>query len=241
MKVLLKSRLPIMILILVICVISILSYTTVLSAKNKPFSNLLQPIPTNLADVRLNEIQLLQEELQGNLDSKTRASLQEKLEILYSEATQQWNGIQQLTASPQNTTFVPPTYDVVEQRTIGIIEQPSVPFPSTEFKILNAWQDKINGNYTTVFSGRLMSDIDQGIVIVIVDTPPKLRQYYTPTRHGAVRILEENGTILTLESTDNTLYYFNASTERFVNAQGTPFPATPTPIMNSPATPVPYP
>ena len=65
--------------------------------------------------------------------------------------------------------------------------------------------------------------------------------YITPEREGAVRVITENNTTITLESINGTLFYFNAATEYFKNSEGVPLFATPIPFTISTSTPMPYP
>lgn len=107
-----KTKLHIALIVLALCLVAILGYSTARSATTKPKPPAFTPVPTDLLNSSLSEIQVLEQELQGDLDTETRNSLEAKLQILYSQATQQAIGIQQLTAVPANAkTFVPPTFE----------------------------------------------------------------------------------------------------------------------------------
>jgi len=215
-----KSRLLVALLVLILSLVAILVYSTARSAKSMQNSLDITPQPIDFLNSTLSEIQIIEKELQGDLDTETRMSLEAKLEILYSQATQQVKSLQQLTASPIiYQTFVPPTFEFDGQRETGIIQYPSVPFPSTEYKITNAWQDLINGKYVLVFVGTLASDPEQGIVIVIEASPRRVRQYLTPTKSGIIRITDAKDSRLVICSElGNEIYYFDVPTQTFVNS-----------------------
>jgi len=213
-----KAKLHIVLIVLALCLVA--GYSTARSVATKPKPLAYTPVPTDLLNSSLSEIQVLEQELQGDLDTETRKSLEAKLQILYSQATQQAIGIQQLTAMPANgKTFVPPTFEFKGQRETGIIQYPSVPFPSTEYKITNAWQDMVDGKYVLVFAGTLANDPEQGVVIVLVESPRQYRQYLTPTKSGAISITDAKGLRLVIRSSDNNeIYYFDVPAQKFVNS-----------------------
>jgi hypothetical protein len=137
--------------------VAVLGYTTVYSATTKPVA--ATPILTDPSNFVLSAIQILEQELQeGDLDAENREELEARLQILYAETTRQAINIQHQTTTPW-ITFVPPTFELQGQRATGIIQYPSVPFPSTEFRITNAWQDLVNGQYVLVFVGTRASEL----------------------------------------------------------------------------------
>lgn len=215
-----KANLRIIITFLALCLVAILGYSTARSTATKPKPLAYTPVPTDLMNSNLSEIQVLEQELQGELDVETRKSLEAKLQILYSQATQQAIGMQQMTAVPANgKTFVPPTFEFKGQRDTGIIQYPSVPFPSTEYKITNAWQEMVDGKYVLVFAGTLVNDPEQGVVIVLLESPRQYRQYSTPTKSGAISITDAKGLRLIIRSSDNNrVYYFDVPAQKFVNS-----------------------
>jgi len=195
------------------------------------------------------EIQSLEQDLQGNLDEEDRKNLEAKLELLYREATQQAVSDQHLTSIPaKQSTFIPPTFTFKGQRETGIIENPSVPFSSMDFKITNAWQELVNGNYILIFAGSLANDPNQGVLLLESDIPGDSGGYLTPRKNGTIRIVMVKGLRLVLETPTNDLFYFDVPARRFVNsldeiaATATPLPAisaTPTPTLATPTLPYP--
>jgi hypothetical protein len=88
-----KAQFRSILTILVLFLVAILGYSTVRSAATKPKPLTFTPVPTNLMNSSLSEIQVLEQGLQGDLDTETRKSLEAKLQILYFQATQQAMGI----------------------------------------------------------------------------------------------------------------------------------------------------
>lgn len=187
------------------------------------------------------EIEFYQSMLETpDLSDIAATSYQRKLNIVGYAATQRSTA---LTATPPRTMPIPLNTTGVLGFKLpdGIDNTPEGPFSRAVFNLLNLWRKHTEGHYYLVYAGYLTDDNMQGAVYVFQPNNATYHLYITPDRRGAVRVVAENGTTITLQSTDNTFFYFNATTEQFVNAQGTPFPATPTPINNSPATPIPYP
>lgn len=215
-----KAKPYVVLTILALCLVAILGYSTVRGAVTKPKPFAYTPVPTDIFNPSLSEIQVLEQELQGDLDIETRKSLEAKLQIIYAQATQQAIGIQQMTTTPANgKTFIPPTFEFKGQRETGIIQYPSVPFPSTEYEITNAWQDIVDGKYVLVFAGTLANDPEQGVVIVLVESPRQYRQYTTPTKSGAISITDVKGLRLVIRSLDNNrIFYFDVPAQKFVNS-----------------------
>jgi len=104
-----------------------------------------------------------------------------------------------------------------------------------------------------IMTGSKGGDPSQGVVHLIVQFRLPLKgvveHVFTPTKHGAIRIVSEQNNRLTLVSTDGTMYYFDIPARQFVDSLTevvptatllptvTPFP-TPPPTVPSP-TPLP--
>jgi hypothetical protein len=187
-----------------------------------------------------NDIEFYQSMLQStNLPSEAATYYQRRLNIIGYAATQRSAG---LTAIPYITITIPPRpTDVIGFKLPdGIDNHPGFSFRQNVFRVVNEWRKTTPNHFYAVFAGYLNDDDQQGAVYVL---QPNLafNLYISPDRRGSVRVIAENDTTITLESTDGTLFYFDAATEQFVDAQGTPFPPTPTPFNSSPSTPIPYP
>jgi hypothetical protein len=117
-----------------------------------------------------------------------------------------------------------------------------------DFKINNAWQELINGNYILIFAGSLARDPDQGVILVESDSPGGSGGYLTPGKNGAVRIVEVKGYRLVLETQTKVIFYFDVPARSFVNSldevvsTATPRPihtTTPTQVLAPSASPYP--
>jgi hypothetical protein len=99
-----------------------------------------------------------------------------------------------------------------------------------------------------VYAGFLTQDSQQGAILVLHPSTHDFKQYNTPDISGGVRVVEERGNTIVLQSTKSVLFYFDIDKEQFVDINGapiqtnTPLPLTPSPIINSTPTPMsPYP
>ena len=233
-----KRYFPILIGACVLILIMIMSISILTKAKADKNQYLISgtPYPTYIG-----AIQSFQTQLQStDISDIARTEIQVKLNSIYMMSTQR---AEVLVPPPtRQATFVPATSGVIGYRhPDGVNNTPSAPFSRLVFTPLNSWQKTIPGGLYLVYIGYMTQDPEQGAVYVFHLNPHGYSLYITPDRHGAVKAIAENGTVITVESTDGTLYYFDAATEQFINEQGTPFPATPTPFNSSPSTPIPYP
>jgi hypothetical protein len=203
-------------------IVILLGITTARGASTKPKPPTWTPIPTDIMNMDLVMIQSIEQDLQGELDEETRHSLETKVQILSAQVTERALAIQQLTAMP-NRTFIPPTFQAEGERELGIIDYPTDPFIHTDYKITNAWQELINGNYITVFAGSLVSNPKQGIIIVQMETPRKTRIYLTPDQSGATKITSANRFRLVVETSNSKTYYFDVPAQRFVTIHERPY------------------
>ncbi len=186
-------------------------------------------------------IQELQGELQRtDLPPDARNFAEEKLNIILMEATERALALVNQPTRAINPDMTPLTI-IGLTLPDGINNTPEASFSRAEFMPLNSWRKHIANHLYLVFAGYLTEDILQGAIYVFHPNTTSFSLYVTPDRIGAIRVIAENGTTITLQSTNDTLFYFNAVIEQFVNAQGTPLPATPAPFNSSPSTPIPYP
>jgi hypothetical protein len=84
--------------------------------------------------------------------------------------------------------------------------------------IRNRWYQKGESVNTVVYAGRLLKDRSQGMLLIRQDgtvfgAPPPGGggTYYTPTRHGAVRIVGAVGEVLELKAEDGTTFHFDVA------------------------------
>jgi hypothetical protein len=186
-------------------------------------------------------IQEFQTELQRtDIPMDAREFIEGKLGIISLEATQRAEGKVNQPTRSSNPNFTPQNI-IGFKIPDGIDNTPEAPFSRVLFTPLNSWRKTEPDHYYLIFAGHLTEDTQQGALYILQPDIHTFSLYITPTRNGAVRVIAEHGTTITLQSSDNTLFYFDAAIEQFVNSQGTPFPGTPTPFNSSPSTPIPYP
>jgi hypothetical protein len=103
---------------------------------------------------------------------------------------------------------------------VGIFEEGLANYSKLGFAIQNGWRREINGYAARVAAGALVSDPQQGIVLVSWDLPdaPNAGVYETPLKAGAVRITAEDGFRLTLQANDGTIFYFDVPGQKFVSS-----------------------
>jgi hypothetical protein len=170
------------------------------------------PNPTE--DWRMNDVLALELELQNaNLTDEDRKSLEAKLQALYYQITLQAEGVNQLTKLPTQAeaalqAMVKPSLTIEEKRNTGIIENPSVPFSTTDFVINNAWQEYIKGNYIIVYAGSMAKDLSQGILIVCLDDKRGCRIFITPQKNGSLRIVGFNNARLIIQQENKQMDIF---------------------------------
>lgn len=175
-----------------------------------------------------------------DLSIEGRSDIEGRLNTIGQAATQRSAG---LTATPPVVLpiSITPNNVVGFKLPDGIDNHPGFSFRQDVFRVINEWRKTSSDHFYAVFAGYLNNDAQQGAVYVFQPDIGTFNLYLTPERRGSVRVLSESGTTITLESTDGTLFYFDAVNEHFVNSQGTPFPPTPTAVNESPGTPLPYP
>lgn len=213
-----------------IIVLIVLGFTVYQFATATPRSN-CKP-----EDLRCKEIQQLEELLAKNgLSSDMEHSLTAKLQALYSEATAQAEGIGRLTEMPTEAELArrqlqaPKVTMKPRERLTGIIERPAVPL-SQAFIITNAWQELVNGQYTTVFAGALSDDPDQGVLVIYEESSDKYTIYISPFKDGGFHIIAEDNFYLTLETAKKTKVYFDVLHPTFADSMNKVGGATITPF-----------
>lgn len=108
----------------------------------------------------------------------------------------------------------------------------------------NAWGGFIDGNRFTLYAGSLQSDPDQGIVGLVTSLPggKRIEQFASPSKHGALRVTNEQNNRMTLIATDGTVFYFDLPTCQFVASLTEVAPSvTPSPSSVPEHTGLPYP
>jgi len=197
-------------------------------------------------DPYIDQIKAYQDELlRTDLSSETRILIEIKLKTISIMATQRAEG-----KTNQPTRQVPmqatPTIEVASIKLPdGIDNHPSIPFSESVITVLNSWRKTTDDRYYLVYAGYLTQDSKQGAILVFHQSTHDFVQYYTPDNSGGVRVIEEKGTIIILQSDKGIPLYFNVAMEQFVDSNGTPIPTitpippTATQIISSTPTPMP--
>jgi hypothetical protein len=88
---------------------------------------------------------------------------------------------------------------------------------SDRAKIVNAWQDQLDGIWVQVFAGCIPGNQAQGVVWVVEEPPggTKIHAYKTAESAGCVRIVAADGPRLTLKATDGRAWIFDVATQEF--------------------------
>jgi hypothetical protein len=196
-------------------------------------------------DPYIDEIKAYQDELKRtDLSSETRNLIEEKLSTISMMATQR---AKREATQPirQASIQATPTIEVAGMRLPeGIDNHPSVPFSESVVTVLNSWRKTTDNRYYLVYAGFLTQDSRQGAILVFHPSTHGFKQYNTPNNSGGVRVVEEKGTTITLQSTKGILFYFDVAREQFGDSKGIPIPTntpmapTPTTIVNFTPTPI---
>jgi hypothetical protein len=103
----------------------------------------------------------------------------------------------------------------------GIIDSGQAPFSAHQFIFQNQWQDVVGGKHTNVWAGAAGDDPQQGVVVVRTTTldlaqagSPEV--FITPSRTGALRITDAQGTVLTLVDSTGATFTFHVESRQLV-------------------------
>ena len=237
-----------------IVILTVAGILVVLVIMKMPLANkAMANIPDLLAnkkpiDPYIDEIKWFQDQLQTpDLSDEARNLIEAKLNIVSRMATQRAGG-QTRRPTPTRPVSMPetPANQVFGMKLPdGIDDHPSAPFSESVVTVLNSWRKTTDDRYYLVYAGFLTQDTQQGAILVFHPSVNHFQQYNTPDNSGGVRVVEEKGTTIILQSTQGTLFYFDAAKEQFVDSNGipiptyTPMPPTPTQIINSYPYPIP--
>ncbi|MDP9224327.1 MAG: hypothetical protein M3P18_10800 [Actinomycetota bacterium] len=126
-----------------------------------------------------------------------------------------------ITGEPGPTKSLPYQTSSPEAPPTGVIEAPSIPFPSSEVTVTNGWQGYVRGDFVQVYAGSDYgdtSDRGQGWVIVVTHITPDStsgKTYDTPGKDGPVTIESTDSDVLTLKATDGTVFVFDVATDTY--------------------------
>jgi hypothetical protein len=177
-------------------------------------------------------VQSLERQIQSDkLSDYDRDLLETKVAILNSDATMRARAADKLPSyRPTVIRQVSVAAPSDDNRFLGIIDYPSVPFSTMEYLIQNGWQQKIGNGYVRVFAGVGRDDMDQGILIVETETPHKFTVYKTPNKSGSLKIVDFKGFQLTLQAKNSDIFFFDVPGQLFIPSLGVTVPTvTPAP------------
>jgi len=191
-------------------------------------------------DPDMGEIKAFEAELQRtDLSSEARNLITEKLNTIALMATQRAVGLANRPTRPAFIVATPTMEFAGFKLPDGIDDHPSVPISESVVTIFNSWRKTTAERYFLVYAGVLTQDSQQGAVLVLHPSTHDFKQFNTPTKSGGVRVVEENGLVITLQSTKGILFYFDAFNEQFMDINGKPIPTnepispTSVPIISS--------
>jgi hypothetical protein len=186
-----------------------------------------EPIDPDMDEIRFFESQLQR----TDISVEERNLLTEKLKTSFLMATQRAIGNENRPTRPE-FIIATPTNDLGGFRfPDGIDDHPSVPISESVVTVINSWRKTTEGRYFLVFAGVLTNDAKQGAILILHKYT--FFQYNTPTKNGGVKVIAENGTVITLQSTDGTIFHFDAFHEIFVDENGKPVPLSTLPSPTS--------
>lgn len=108
-----------------------------------------------------------------------------------------------LTSAPTRTRGAPPIYPTFTP-VLGILGgEPEFGGWPSDLDRINGWRGWVDGGIVQVDAGRSKKNPDQGLILLGDWAQGKTEVYETPTRNGGVRVIEENGDMLTLSTPDD--------------------------------------
>ncbi len=138
-----------------------------------------------------------------------------------------------LTAHPPLVTAAP--------EATGIIEDDYVRFSGKNLGLntINGWAGFVNGDPAGIWAGSLLSDPDQGAVVLLLTLPYRNFEetYLTAGKHGALRIVAEQNNRLILTAADSTTFYFDVPARQFANSIDEVLPTAIPPATYTPYAP----
>ncbi len=193
--------------------------------------------PTTYIDPGI--LQLQQQLEKTSINDSYRHNLETKISVLSRDATKEALGEEFLkTNRPTRQILATSTGLPDSDRLTGIIDDPTVPFSPQEYRIENAWQEKVGDKYVLVFAGAETSDPQQGVLIVVTENPLSFRYYKTPSKLGSVKITDFRSFQLVIQTKDKHDFYFDIPGLAFIPTLGAIIPTITPGIQETFATPV---
>jgi hypothetical protein len=181
------------------------------------------------SDPFLGEIAFLANELQSTeLSVEAQILLQEKLNVVAREATQRAQGLIDPASRQIRATPLPV---VLTRLPDGIEHRPATPAAiESNFEVLNAWRKHDQGHFYLVYAGYVDRNPDQGVLIVFHQDANRFVDYPTPDQSGGLKIIEEQGFVIMVQSINGSTYYFDAVSETYIDSFVPPSPPNTNPL-----------
>ena len=152
--------------------------------------------------------------------------------VAYATSVRQ-TSVAHWTAIALTPTIPRPTYPPYESPEpvdlpLGILPAPQLQMNPCECEFENVWRGRLNsGDYIEVYAGHFRNFPIVGMTMVTTRTPNYLGTtgwefYYTPLEAGSVRVVSFDGLQVTLLSTNNTQFVFEAETRTWLSPPVTP-------------------
>jgi hypothetical protein len=135
---------------------------------------------------------------------------------LIREAQQVVSKAEQGTAGPKpDPALSRPVLQPEPSWPAGIFADREAPMPAAEFAGVNRWQGEANGRRLTLYAGASGSDDKLGLVVLMSfsarSIDPKITRFEF-RGEGAVKVVAESGSVVTLLSGAGRRYQFGAAT-----------------------------
>lgn len=159
-----------------------------------------------------------------NLNIKEKEALLQKFEPMIIEATQRADALKQNAITPliKRTPFATPTQGSEIKISDGINNRPIIPRYSSDFILINSWAKTIGNKTYLVYAGALAKDTSQGLVYMQSPQSFGFKIIFSPLKNGLLTAISSNNLILTLETENGDLVFFDAEKEQFVDSADKP-------------------
>lgn len=169
-------------------------------------------------------------EQQNSLDGKINA-LEYKLSVQATAQSQPPKSLQEICANRVQLDVQP------TERPLGILTVREDFLMPQGYEIQNMWRGMFNGLETEVYSGSLLEDKNQGIVIVSIPDLNIFQTIYDPQPQGSLTIQSAEELRLILNNENNSPRYFDIPAQQFTTdvlqvLPAADLPPIPTPIYD---------
>jgi hypothetical protein len=170
-----------------------------------------------------------------NLESKIQA-LEFKLNLQDTAKVQSQKSKEQICNSllKENSTIAK---QVLDEKPAGIFTVREDFLVPQGYLIENMWRGKYSGYEIELYGGSVLAEEQKGLVILSIPEINLFEVFYDPELNGAITILQIDGLLVTLSSTNGSTLYFDIPAQQFTNEittnmAGVDLPLAPTPITD---------